>query len=63
LGGGIYNQNGVVALRGSTVLENTAKTLGGGIFATDGGTVTRDAESAVIENKPDNCIGADACPA
>lgn len=63
LGGGVFNQDGVVTLKGGTILENTAKTLGGGIFTTDGGTVELDAESAVIDNKPDNCIGSDACPA
>ena len=63
LGGGVFNQDGVVALKGGTIFVNTAKTLGGGIFTTDGGTVTLDAESAVIENTPDNCIGTDACPA
>lgn len=66
LGGGLFNEGGVVLLRSSTIFENIAATgmpSGGGMFNTDGGAVTLDNQSAVVQNTPDNCVGTDACGA
>jgi hypothetical protein len=61
LGGGIFNTGSSITIQTSTIFENDAGDLGGGIFNTGGGAITIDAQSAVIENKPDNCIGTNAC--
>jgi hypothetical protein len=63
LGGGIFNigAGATVALQASTVFENDAGDLGGGIFNTEGGVVTLDADSGVVDNKPNNCTGTAAC--
>jgi hypothetical protein len=63
VGGGIFNDEGIVTLQVSTVINNKATATGGGLFNTDGGTVTLDAESAVVENQNNNCIGTPACAA
>lgn len=63
VGGGIYNDSGTVTMQAGTVTNNTATEDAGGLFNTDGGTVTLDAESAVIENEENNCIGTPACAA
>lgn len=62
-GGGIFNDDGAVSLQSATVFQNSSGGPGGGIFNTDGGAVTSDAESAVFENTPNNCIGTTACTA
>jgi hypothetical protein len=61
LGGGIFNGGGTVDLQISTVFENKAHETGGGIFNTQGGVVTLDNQSAVVENSPNNCVGTNAC--
>jgi parallel beta-helix repeat protein len=61
VGAGIYNDSGTVTMQAGTVTNNTASEDAGGLFNTDGGTVTLDAESAVIENDPNDCIGTPAC--
>jgi hypothetical protein len=62
-GGGVHNQNtGTLTLEATIISDNTAGDTGGGIF-NDDGTVTLDAQSAVVDNDPDNCVGTDACPA
>ena len=63
LGGGIFNGGGTVTLQSSTVFENDAGETGGGIFNTQGGVVTLDAQSAVVGNDPNNCVGTNACGA
>jgi hypothetical protein len=63
VGGGIFNDDGIVTMQAGTVINNTATATGGGLFNTDGGTVTFDAESAVVENTPNNCVGMPTCPA
>jgi polymorphic membrane protein len=63
VGGGIFNDAGVVTMQAGTVINNKATVTGGGIFNTDGGAVTFDAESAVVENTPNNCVGTATCPA
>lgn len=63
VGGGIYNDSGTVTMQAGTVTNNTATEDAGGLFNTDGGTVTLDAESAVIQNEENNCIGTPACAA
>jgi predicted outer membrane repeat protein len=57
VGGGIFNDAGVVTMQAGTVINNKATVTGGGLFNTDGGAVTFDAESAVVENTPDDCVG------
>lgn len=54
--GGIYNPSGTVTLNDfATVSHNTAGTDGGGIFNTNGGTVTGAvAGRNVFANKPDD---------
>ena len=61
LGGGIFNGGGTVNLQSSTVFMNDAGETGGGIFNTQGGVVTLDAQSAVVGNDPNNCVGTNAC--
>jgi hypothetical protein len=63
LGGGIYNVGSTVSLQTNTVFENSATVTGGGIFNTDGGVVSLDNQSAVVENTPNNCVGTNACGA
>jgi hypothetical protein len=60
VGGGIFNVGCPISLTSSTVFENTA-TIAGGIFNTEGGVITLDTESAVVDNHPDDCVGTDAC--
>jgi hypothetical protein len=69
-GGGILNAGSAdLILDNTAVTSNTAisddpqlATFGGGIF-NDDGTVTLDAQSAVVDNDPNNCVGTEACPA
>jgi hypothetical protein len=63
LGGGIFNGGGRVTLQSSTVFRNVAGDTGGGIFNTQGGVITLDSQSAVVRNKPNNCVGTNACRA
>jgi hypothetical protein len=63
VGAGIFNSGGTVGLVESTVFENDATDTGGGIFNTQGGLVTLDDQSAVIDNDPNNCVGTNACGA
>ena len=62
-GGGIFNVAATVSLQTSTVFSNVATITGGGILNTEGGVVTLDAQSAVLDNRPNNCVGTNACPA
>jgi hypothetical protein len=62
-GGGIFNVAATVSLKTSTIFNNVATITGGGILNTEGGVVTLDAQSAVLDNTPDNCVGTNACPA
>ena len=66
-GGGVYN-SGKAGPGGGTLTAghrrpglNQAQDAGGGIFNTEGGEVTLDAQSAVARNEPDNCVGTSAC--
>jgi hypothetical protein len=66
-GGGAFNTGPTgpsasarLALESSTIRNNTAD-LGGGVLNMDEGLVTLDAQSSVVDNDPDNCIGTDAC--
>jgi hypothetical protein len=63
VGAGIFNSGGTVELASSTVFENDASDTGGGIFNTQGGLVTLDNQSAVVDNDPNNCVGTNACGA
>jgi hypothetical protein len=51
---------GSVTLQGTVISTNQASD-GGGIFNTDDGDVTLDAQSRVVANQPNNCVGTDAC--
>ena len=70
-GGGAFNSGppgGVsiparLLLAGSTIARNDASDDGGGIFNTENGDVTLDAQSSVVNNDPNNCVGTDACQA
>lgn len=46
--GGIFNDAGVVTMLAGTVINNKATAAAGGLFSTDGGSVTLDAESAIV---------------
>ena len=64
-GAGIYNTTASASLSAiyNTFFGNGAATSGGGIFNTDGGVVSLDNQSAVVENTPNNCVGTNACGA
>ena len=50
-------------MQARTVIENVATAATRRLMNTDGGSVTLDAESAVVENDPTNRVGAPACTA
>jgi predicted outer membrane repeat protein len=63
-GGGLHVRNDAVVklLDGTTVTNNKADQLGGGIYATSGGTVTISSDSSVtgntnVKDAPSNCEG------
>lgn len=45
----------------STVISTNQASDGGGIFNTEDGDVTLDAQSRVVTNQPNNCVGTDVC--
>ena len=66
LGGGVFQvgqgrfEPASLTLEGTAISENDADD-GGGIFNTDDGIVTLDAQSSVTGNSPNNCVDTDAC--
>jgi hypothetical protein len=66
LGGGIFlgrNQfsPASLTLEGTVVSENKAGDDGGGILNSAGGAIDLDAQSRVVANDPNNCVGTNAC--
>lgn len=62
-GPGIFGRDATLALVATTISDNDAGDTGCGVFNTNDGVVTLDAQSAVVDNDPNNCVGTAACPA
>jgi hypothetical protein len=60
-GGGIFNV-GTVSLQNTLVDDNDADDTGGGIFNSSG-SVSLSGTSRVVDNKPNDCVGTNACSA
>ena len=66
-GGGVFlvgdvggSVPGSVTLQDTVISANQASD-GGGVLNTEDGDVTLDAQSRVVANQPNNCVGTDAC--
>jgi hypothetical protein len=65
-GGGIFVGRGRLSppsltLEGTVISENKAGDDGGGIFNSANGQINLDAQSSVVDNDPNNCVGTAAC--